>query len=88
MNHKHRVTLHALFAHPIGSNIEPKAVRSVLEELGADISHSGQGHLLVKLDGHTHAFNDAGHDLSKEAVMDLRRFLEQAGIDPVRDYPL
>ena len=34
MNHKHRNTLHALFAHPVSSNIDPKAVKSVLEALG------------------------------------------------------
>ncbi|MGE0225130.1 MAG: hypothetical protein AB7F35_09320 [Acetobacteraceae bacterium] len=88
MNHKHRTTLHALFAHPVSSNIDPKLVRSVLQELGADISHGGHGQLLVKLNGHTHGFHDTHHSLSKEEVGTLRRFLENAGVDPARDYPL
>jgi len=88
MNHKHRATLHSLFAHPISRNIEPRAVKSVLEALGAEITHGGHGHLTVKLNGHTHAFNDTAHDLSKDAVAELRKFLEQAGVDPARDYPL
>ena len=88
MNHKHRALLHSLFAHPISSNIDPKSVRSVLESLGADITHGGHSHLMIKLNGHSHSFNDAVHNLSKDAVTDLRKFLENAGIDPVRDYPL
>jgi hypothetical protein len=88
MNHKHRATLHALFAHPISSNIDPKAVKATLEELGADISHGGHGHLLVALNGHTHGFHESHHSLSKDEVSEMRKFLIDAGIDPVRDYPL
>lgn len=88
MNHKHRATLHALFAHPISANIDPKDVRSVLEALGADLAHTGHGHLTVKLNGHTHGFHDTQHSLSKDDVSATRKFLEDAGIDPVRDHPL
>lgn len=88
MNHKHRAALHSLFAHPVSSNIDPKLVKSVLEEVGADISHGGHGQLLVKLNGHTHGFHDTRHSLSQEEVSAMRKFLESAGIDPVRDYPL
>jgi hypothetical protein len=88
MNHKHRTTLHALFAHPISGNIAFKDVKSVLEELGADISRGGHSHLAVKLNGHTHNFHDTVHSLSKDAVTELRKFLELAGVDPVKDHPL
>jgi hypothetical protein len=88
MNHKHRVTLHALFAHPISGNIDPKAVKATLEELGANISHGGHGHLLVTLNGHTHGFHESHHNLSTDEVSEMRKFLIDAGIDPVRDYPL
>mgnify|MGYP003472643876 CR=1 FL=1 len=88
MNHKHRATLHALFAHPVSSNIDPKTVRSVLESLGADISHGGHGQMMVKLNGHTHGFHDTHHSLSKDEVSSLRKFLEGAGVDPARDFPL
>lgn len=46
MNHKHRTTLHGLFAHPMSSNIDPKIVRSMLEELGAEITHTRHNHLV------------------------------------------
>jgi hypothetical protein len=88
MNHKHRAVLHSLFAHPISSNIDPKLVRSVLEEIGAEISHGGHGQLMVKLNGHTHGFHDTHHSLSKDEVSSVRKFLESAGVDPARDYPL
>jgi len=88
MNHKHRTVLHAVFAHPVSSNIDPKQTRSVLEELGAEVSHGGHGRLVVKLNGHTHGFHDTHHSLSKEEVSSLRKFLETAGVDPARDYPL
>lgn len=88
MNHKHRVALHGLFAHPTSSNIDPKTVRSVLEEMGAEVTHGGHGRLVVKLNGHTQGFHDTRHSLSKEEVVTLRKFLADAGVDPARDYPL
>jgi hypothetical protein len=88
MNHKHRAILHALFAHPMSGNIDPKAVHSMLQELGADITHSRHNHLMVTLNGFTHGFHEAQHSLSKDEVAALRKFLTDAGIDPARDYPL
>ena len=73
MNHKHRVTLHSLFAHPISSNIDPKAVKSVLEALGAEITHGGHSRLMVRLNGQSISLNDTAHDLSKDAVAELRK---------------
>lgn len=88
MNHRHRKVLHALFAHPVSSNIDPRHVTAVFEELGAEVAHGGHGQIKVTLKGHTHGFHDSHHSLSKEEVGQVRRFLEQAGIDPARDYPL
>ncbi len=88
MNHKHRAVLHALFAHPVSSNIDPKPVKAALEELGAEIGHGGHGQMVVKLKGRTHGFHDTRHSLSKEEVSSLRKFLVDAGVDPARDFPL
>jgi hypothetical protein len=82
MNHKHRATLHALFAHPVSSNIDPRLVKATLEELGAEISHGGHGHLMVRLNGVSQGFHDSHHSLSKDEVSSLRKFLAEAGIDP------
>jgi hypothetical protein len=88
MNHKHRAILHALFAHPISSNIDPKDVKAVLETLGAEITHGGHSHVVIKLNGHTHGFHETPHSLTKDEVAGVRKLLEDADIDPARDYPL
>jgi len=82
MNHRHRKVLHAIFAHPVSANIDPRAVHAVLEELGAEVSHNGSGRVAVKLNGHAHAFHDSRHSLSKEEVVAIRHFLTEAGVDP------
>jgi hypothetical protein len=88
MNHKHRNVLHSLFAHPVSGNVDPRLVKSTLEELGADVSHGGHGHVLVSLNGHTHGFPDSHHSLSKDEIGAMRKFLTDAGVDPERDFPL
>lgn len=88
MNHHHRKVLHALFAHPVSANLDPRQVHAVLEDLGADVTHGGHGQVKVSLNGHTHGLHDTRHSLSKDEVGDLRKFLSAAGIDPDRDYPL
>ena len=86
MNHRHRKVLHALFAHPVSANIDPKAVHAVFEELGAEVSHNGSGRVSVKLNGQAHAFHDSRHSLSKDEVVAMRHFLTAAGVDPAA-YP-
>ncbi len=88
MNHRHRKVLHGIFAHPVSANMDPKAVVAVLEDIGAEITHTGHGRLNVKLNGHAHAFHDSRHSLSKDEVVEIRHFLTTAGVDPERDYPL
>jgi len=88
MNHKQRATLHALFAHPVSANIDPRQVFSVIETLGGAVSRGGHGQVVVTLNGHTHGFHDTRHAFSKDEVSAVRKFLEQAGVDPARDFPL
>ena len=88
MNHKQRNTLHALFAHPVSSNIDPRLAYSVVEALGGEVTHGGHGHIVMKLNGHTHGFHGSRHALSKQEVSALRKFLETTGVDPARDFPL
>jgi hypothetical protein len=88
MNHKHRKTLHALFAHPEPANLSPTDIEHVLTELGAEISERSGAKFAVTLNGHTANFHHASHSLPKDEVRQLRSFLETAGIDPERDYPL
>lgn len=87
MNHRHRKVLHAIFAHPINANVHFKDVEAVLRELGAEIEEKSGSRIGVTLNGHTVAFHHAQHDLPKEEVVLVRRFLEQCGID-ISKYPV
>lgn len=88
MNHPHRKVLHAIFAHPVSSNIDPRDVFAVMEALGAQVAPGGHGQVKVALNGHSHGFHDTRHSLAKEDVVEVRKFLAAAGVDPARDYPL
>ena len=78
MNHKHRAVLHSLFAHPISSNIDPKLVRSVLEEIGAEISNTNSSEAYQLLPGY---FADASlHlDLTERAGFYAGAVFQSAG---------
>lgn len=86
MNHRHRKVLAAVFAHPVSANIDFKEVEGVLKELGAEIENKHGNRIGVKLNGHAHAFQHAHHSLSKDEVVQIRKFLEQAGVTP-EQYP-
>lgn len=88
MNHHHRRTLHSLFAHPINANLSLNHVEGVLSQLGAEIDNRQKARIGVTLNGHTAAFHVPHHDLPKEEVVKIRKFLEICGVDPIRDYPL
>lgn len=88
MNHKHRKVLHALFAHPVSANISARAVDSIFKEMGADIEQRHGGRLGVRLNGHFAEFSHHDHSLSPDQVRQVKKFIEDAGIDPETDYPL
>jgi phage gp36-like protein len=87
MNHHHRKLLHAIFAHPIGANIDFKKVMHLLEDAGAEVDNKAGNRVGVKLNGHSAAFSHVHHDLPKEEVVLVRKFLETCGITPDH-YPL
>lgn len=88
MNHKHRQTLHALFAHPEPSNLSEADVKAVLRELGADLEERNGSRFAVTLNGHTALFHHADHSVRKDDVRNIRKFLTDAGVDPKTHYPL
>ena len=88
MNHHHRKILHSIFSHPVNNNIAIRDVESVLRELGGETSNAHSGKLQVVLNGHRANFSHPKHSLPKQEVIQVRKFIEQAGIDPAEDYPL
>ena len=88
MNHKHRKTLHALFAHPVSANISSRAVEAVIRKLGGTIERRHGGRWGVRLNGHFAEFHHDRHSLDPDHVRQMNKFLADAGINPDRDYPL
>ena len=88
MNHKHRKVLHSIIAHPEPANLAPADIDHVLEDLGAQLHERSGAKYSVTLNGHTVNFHHAEHIVSKDQIRAVRKFLETAGIDPVRDYPI
>jgi hypothetical protein len=75
MNHHHRKTLHALFAHPLSANVDFKKVIHLLEDLGAEVDNKPGNRVGVMLNGRSAAFTHAHRDLPKEEVVRVRKFL-------------
>jgi hypothetical protein len=86
MNHKHNQTLQALFAHPTSGNIDAQRVLSMIQALDGEVTHGGHGQIVIRLAGHTQGFHEFHHTLSKEQVMDMRKFLETAGVAASRQF--
>ena len=59
MNHHHRKTLHALFAHPLSANVDFKKVVHLLEDLGAEVDNKPGNRVGVMLNGRSAAFTHA-----------------------------
>jgi len=87
MNHHHRKTLHALFAHPLSGNIDSKKAVHLLEDAGAEVDNKAGNRISAKLNGHSATFVHAHHDLPKEEVVQVRKFFETCGIAPNK-FPL
>lgn len=76
---RHRDTLRQIFEHPASHNIEWRAVKSLLEDVGSvDVRHDGK--VAVKV-GDELAFLEppSGKDIDAQMVVDLRRMLTSAG---------
>jgi hypothetical protein len=82
VNSDHRKTLDKIFTHPSSGNIEWRQVRSLLEAVGtATEEHNGK--LKVTLGGETEVLQPPrGKDIDQQMIVDLRRMLRRAGIEP------
>ena len=78
----HRKTVEQIFAHPTSHNIQWHDVLSLLKAAGeAEEVHDGR--YKVTLGGETQTFDaPKGHDVDTQQVVDLRRMLKGAGLEP------
>jgi hypothetical protein len=82
LNHHHRVTLDKIFSHPLSGNLEWRQVLSLLEAVGTT-TQEPNGKVKVELGGQTEIFQPPdGKDVDRQMIVDLRRMLINAGLQP------
>jgi hypothetical protein len=78
----HRATLERIFRHPAGGNIEWRQVLSLLEAVGT-VTEEHNGNVKVTLGDETEVLRPPREkDIDKEMIVDLRRMLRHAGLEP------
>ena len=84
MNRKQARILASILSRPISDDIKWRDVESLLNGLGAEIEERAGSRVTVYLNNRTAVFHrpHLGPNLDKGAVRDLRRFLENVGVNP------
>jgi len=84
LNNKQRKTLQAIFEEPTRSDIEWKAIESMLVAAGAEISEGSGSRVRIALKGVRAVFHrpHPRKEADKGAVKSMRRFLESAKVMP------
>ena len=90
MRKHHLRTLQALFAHPLQHGVRASQVEALFRALGAEVSEREDRRLHIRLPNGAEtwiriACGVRQPDLDAEALMRVRRFLEEAGVSP--DHP-
>jgi hypothetical protein len=82
MSHKHSHTLQQIFQHPASHNLKWHDVVALVEHSGS-VQEEANGNLIFMLSGVTEVFHrPKSKDVADvEQVLDIRRFLESAGVD-------
>jgi hypothetical protein len=84
MNSRHRKTLAALYERPERADIAWREIEALLLAVGAELSEGSGSRIRVALNGVRAVFHrphpQKGTD--KGAVKSVRRFLQEAGIEP------
>jgi hypothetical protein len=82
LTHHHRVTLDKIFSHPLSGNVEWRQVLSLLAALGTT-TREPNGKVKVELGGQTEVLRPPdGKDVDRQLIVDLRRMLTNAGLEP------
>ena len=84
MSRKHKNTLEAIFKIPVQSNVEWKDCEKLLIYLGAEISEGEGSRVRIVLNQVRAVFHrpHPRKEIDKGALVSLRKFLENAGIEP------
>jgi len=80
---KHKQKIEKIFEHPISGNIDSNRVISALEHYGATVDLNKEHRALIHLNGKEHSLTLSHRpELSKDAIVKLRHFLEEVGLTP------
>ena len=81
---KHKAKIEKVFEHPTSANIDYKKLIHALEHYGAEVDMTKKHHAKIFLNGHEYIMPLPHKEpvLSKEIVIELRHFLEKAGLTP------
>ena len=81
---KHQKTLEAIFDTPVRSSIAWSDIEKMLSALGAEISEGSGSRVRIALNGVRAVFHrpHPQKETDKGAVVSMRRFLLEAGINP------
>ena len=84
VNPKHRKTLAAIYEIPVRSDIPWRDVESLLLACGAEVSEGRGSRVRIALSGVRAVFHrpHPQKETDKGAVVSMRRFLTEAGIEP------
>ena len=84
MNARQRRTLEAIFARPERSDIAWRDIEALLVALGAEISEGNGSRVRIALRDVRAVFHrpHPRKETDKGAVKSMRRFLQEAGIEP------
>ena len=84
MKRKHQKTLDAIYARPVGANIQWRDIEALFAELGADISEREGSRIAVVLFDEVRVFHrpHPSPDTDKGAVASIRKWFEQHGVAP------
>jgi len=80
---KHKAKLEKIFEHPLSGNIDATKVISALEHFGAEVEVTKNHRAMIHLNGKEHSLTLSHRpELSKDAIVKLRHFLEEVGVTP------
>jgi hypothetical protein len=84
MKRKHQKTLDAIYARPVGANIQWRDIEALFVELGAEISEREGSRIAVVLFDEVRVFHrpHPSPDTDKGAVASIRKWFEQHGVAP------
>lgn len=79
---RHRDTLTQIFQHPVSHNVPWARALSLLDAVG-DVIEEQDGRFKIHVGDETEVFDRPhGKDLTEQQVVDLRRMLHSAGVQP------